>query len=182
MIFPELKNIKIRRIKLGIKQKQLANLAGVSQSLVAKVEKGIIEPSYPIVKKLFLALESQEHKEEKKCSDIMTKRVISLNKNHKIKDAIDLMKKHSISQIPIIEREHIVGSIGESTIYNKILEGKSKESLFRLPIIEMMEEPFPTIRADTPISIIIPMLKTNSAVILIEKQKIVGIITKADLF
>ncbi|MBI2079314.1 helix-turn-helix domain-containing protein, partial [Candidatus Micrarchaeota archaeon] len=34
------------RRKLGITQKELAKLAGVSQSLIAKIEMGKIDPAY----------------------------------------------------------------------------------------------------------------------------------------
>ena len=66
MIFPELSSIRIKRQRLGIKQKELAEKSGVSQSLIAKLEKGLIEPSYSLTVRIFLTLESLEHKNEKK--------------------------------------------------------------------------------------------------------------------
>ena len=51
-MFYELDKIKQMRQKLGLTQTQLAKLAGVSQSMITKIERGTIEPSYLIAKKI----------------------------------------------------------------------------------------------------------------------------------
>ncbi len=180
MIFPELSNIKIKRQRLGIKQKELALKAGVSQSLIAKLERGLIEPSYPIIVRIFLSLESLEHKNEKKCYEVMSRKLIFLRKNDSIGKASELLKKHSISQIPVIEGKRVIGSISESIILDK-LSSIDRKKLFSMKVGEIMEESFPIVRADSPLSSIIPLLKTTSAVLISEKNEVKGIITKADL-
>ena len=82
-MFPEISNIKIRRQRLGIKQGELAELSKVSQSMITKLEKGKLEPSYTIAKRIFLALDSLEHKKENKCSDIMTSKLLFAKKGDK---------------------------------------------------------------------------------------------------
>ncbi|MCK4496763.1 MAG: helix-turn-helix domain-containing protein, partial [Candidatus Aenigmarchaeota archaeon] len=49
-MLPEIKSIKNRRKLLGLTQKDLAKQAGVSQSFIAKMESGRINPSYNHVK------------------------------------------------------------------------------------------------------------------------------------
>jgi predicted transcriptional regulator len=181
MIFPELNSIKIRRQKLGLRQKELSELAKVSQSLIAKIESENLSPSYDVVRRIFTTLDSLEHKNEKKCSEIMAK-VITIDKKETVGKAIELMKKHSISQLPVLNNNEVVGSISESTIYNKILEGNSKITLSKMQIGEIMSEPFPIIRADYPLSVAIPLLKSSEAILLTEKHYILGIITKSNLF
>ena len=181
MIFPELSSIKIRRQKLGLKQKDLSELAKVSQSLIAKIESENLSPSYEIVKRIFIVLDSLEHKNEKKCSEIMVP-AITIDKKETIGKAIEVMKKHSISQLPILNNKEVVGSISESTIYNKIMEGTPRNSLIKMSVSEVMGEPFPMIKADYPLSIAIPLLKSSEAILLTEKHNIVGIITKSNLF
>lgn len=182
MIFPELESIKVRRQRMGIKQKELASLAKISQSLIAKIESKKLNPSYEITKRIFITLDSLEHKNERKLSEIMIKNIIFLQKNETVKKAIEIMKKNSISQLPIFDRKEVVGSISESIVYNKVLEGYSKKALDKMQIKEVMGESFPIVRADYPISTIIPLLKSSEAILLTEKNKIVGIITKSNLF
>jgi predicted transcriptional regulator len=45
-VFPTLEDIAKRRRQLGMKQSELAKAAGVSQSLIAKLEAGTIDSSY----------------------------------------------------------------------------------------------------------------------------------------
>ncbi len=46
-MFPTLEDIAKRRHQLGLKQSELAKAAGVSQSLIAKLEAGTIDFSTP---------------------------------------------------------------------------------------------------------------------------------------
>ena len=126
-MFPDVSLIREKRKKVGINQKQLSEISKISQSTIAKIETGNIKPSYEIVKNIFLALEKIENKNIKKCKDIMTKKVISINANEKIISASKLMKKYSISQIPVIDdNNRIVGTINESNILSKMSDFNSK--------------------------------------------------------
>jgi predicted transcriptional regulator len=182
MLFPELSGIKLRRQKIGIKQKELAKIAGISQSLIAKLESNKISPSYDVVKRLFIALDSLEHKNEKKCCEIMQTKIIYVQKKDRIQKAIDLMKKNSISQMPVYNGKEVVGSISEATIYDKVMNGLSKKLLVDLRIEEIMNEAFPVINADYPVSAAMPLLKSSQAILLTKDHKIQGIITKSSLF
>jgi predicted transcriptional regulator len=59
-MLPPLEEIAQKRRLLGLKQAELAKLAGVSQSLIAKLESGKIDSSYTKVKTIFEALEKLE--------------------------------------------------------------------------------------------------------------------------
>jgi len=61
-MFPTLEDIAKRRRQLGLKQSELAKMAGVSQSLIAKLESGTIDSSYTKVKTIFDVLERLEAK------------------------------------------------------------------------------------------------------------------------
>lgn len=181
MIFPEIPSIKTRRQKLGINQKELSKISNTSQSLIAKLEAGKISPSYEIVKNIFMALDSLEHKKEKKCREIMV-HVITIEKTETVGKAVELMKKRAISQLPVLDKKEIIGSISESDIYNRILNGEQKDILFKMQVVEIMGDSFPVINADYPISVAIPLLKSSEAILIVEKNNLKGIITKSNLF
>lgn len=179
-MFPELNSIRIRRQRTGIKQSELANLSGVSQSLIAKLEKGKLEPSYSIAVKIFRVLDSLEHKNEKKCREIMTKGLIFVKKGEKVEKASELMKKNSIDQLPVLDGKIVIGSVSESLIFNKIME-KGKKEVLGKKAEEIMKEPFPIVNADMPVSLALPILKAEDAIIISENSKMIGIITRANL-
>jgi predicted transcriptional regulator len=180
-MFPSLEDIAKKRRQLGLKQAQLAKLAGVSQSLIAKLEAGTIDSSYTKVKTIFDTLEKLEVKGKIQAEKVPHTDVLSIQKEEPISKVVSLMKDHQYSQIPVFNGKQSVGSISEKTILRQILEGKDLEQLSALPCEEIMEEAFPQVSEDAPLSLISSLLQTYPAVLVTKKGNVVGIITKADL-
>ena len=57
MRLPEVGLVKTIRKQIGVNQTELAKEARVSQSVIARLESGKIDPSYTKMKKIFSALE-----------------------------------------------------------------------------------------------------------------------------
>jgi predicted transcriptional regulator len=91
------------------------------------------------------------------------------------------MKEHGYSQIPIFSGKQSVGSVSEKTILRQILDGKELAEISKLPTEEIMEEAFPQVSEDAPLSVISSLLQVYSAVLVSRKGAVMGIITKADL-
>ena len=68
----ELNEIKKIRKNLGLTQTELAKMANVSQSIIAKIESGKIDPTFTKTKKIFETLDDLENKEEIKADELMT--------------------------------------------------------------------------------------------------------------
>ena len=180
-MLPELSEIKKRRKLLGLKQAELAKLAGVSQSLVAKIESGKIDPSYSKAKAIFETLEKLEAKEERRARDIMTRKLLAVNTSDKVEKAIRIMEKYNISQVPVFERDNAVGMISEQTIMEHVAKGMDLKQLAKISAGKVMDEAPPRVDEETPLKAITALLAHNSAVKKKKKGKVVGIITKADL-
>ncbi|MCK4968350.1 MAG: CBS domain-containing protein [Candidatus Aenigmarchaeota archaeon] len=178
-MFPNISEIKKRRKKLELTQTQLAVHANVSQSMIAKIESNMIEPSYAIVCEIFEALNILENKNTIKAKNIMKKRTASLSPESLVTKSIKIMRKKEISQIPIIQNDIAIGSISEKTILEKIIEDPHESK--NMTVSEIMDAPFPTIDEETPIDMILAILKHNQAILVLKKNKISGIITKADI-
>jgi predicted transcriptional regulator len=181
MMFPTLEDIGKKRRQLGLKQAELAKLAGVSQSLVAKLESGKIDSSYTKVKTIFDVLERLETKVKIQEEKVVPNKVVSIQKDEPVSNVVRLMKDHGYSQIPVFDDKRSVGSITEKTILRQILAGKDIAQVSKLAAEEIMEEAFPQVGEDAPLSLISGLLQTYSAVLVAKKGKIVGIVTKADL-
>jgi len=181
---PTPEDIKRLRKKVGLTQTELAKLAGVSQSLIARIEKGTVDPRLSTLRRILEAIKLVEMraKKAKSARDVMYSPVITIKSNEKVKKAIELMEKYAISQLPVVNDNGVpVGSITESTVLKKLLSG-DPEKIFQLKVEEIMEESFPTITPSTNIKDIQQLiLKKYPAVLVMEKGKIVGIITKIDL-
>ncbi len=181
---PTPEDIKKLRKKVGLTQTELAKLAGVSQSLIARIEKGTVDPRLSTLRRIIEAIKLVEMraKKAKSAKDVMYSPVITIKSGEKVKKAIELMEKYAISQLPVVNDNGVpVGSITESTVLKKLLSGEP-EKILKLKVEEIMEESFPTITPSTNIKDIQQLiLKKYPAVLVMEKGKIVGIITKIDL-
>ena len=180
-MFPTLEEIARKRRQLGLKQSELAKMAGVSQSLIAKLEAGKIDSSYTKVKTIFDVLDGLEVKSKVQAEKIVQNKVIRIQKDEPICKVVGLMKEHGISQIPVFEGKQSVGSISEKAILRQIMAGKDLNQISRLPAEEIMEEAFPQVGEDAPLSLISNLLQVYSAVLVVKKGDVVGIVTKADL-
>ncbi len=175
----DIRRIKELRKKLGITQHQLAKMAGVSQSLVAKVEAGSIDPAYSKVKKIIEVLQREHYSKEKAAKEIMNAGVKTVSSSEPLSSAATKMRKYSISQMPVMQGKQVIGSISEQAILSNFSTDAKK--IARMKVHDAMEEAFPTALLTTPISAIAYLLRHHSAVLVMQKGKIAGIITKADL-
>lgn len=180
-MLPSIKEIARKRKMLGLTQKKLAELAGVSQSLIAKLESGKTEPSYTKVKAIIDVLNQLEMKREVHAKEIVHKKVVSVQKNDKVSKAVRLMMEHGYSQLPVFDGEHAVGSISEKTILSQVSAGKDLSQISLLSVGEIMNETFPQVGEDAPLSLISSLLQVYPAVLVSKKGKVIGIVTKADL-
>jgi predicted transcriptional regulator len=173
----DINQLKKIRKELNLTQQQFARKARVSQSLIAKIESGKIDPTYSKVKKIELALNSISLNDEKKAKDIMTSKLISVPPNAALNDIISLLNKHAISQVLVIQNNKVSGIIYESCLLNKMQDPK----FLVLKANELMVEAPPLVSEESSLSVISTLLKFYSLVLVSKKGNICGVITKADL-
>ena len=177
----DLERIKNLRKQLNLTQKQLANLAGVSQSLIAKIESGNIDPAYSKFVALSKALEAESKRKTNslKASDIMNPSLISVSPQDKLKKVFRLMRERGISQIPVFNNNLCVGSVADKMLSEWI--EKYGDKLSEIDVGAVMGEAYPTIPSDASSEVISNMLRFYRAILVINGEKSVGIITRADL-
>jgi len=165
--------LKRLRLEAGLTQRQLAELVGISQAHVAKIEKERVDPRLSTVNKILRVLTEREGK---KCGEIMTRHVISIKPMDKVSRASQLMMKHAISQLPVLEGGKIVGTITEDSIVRNLSTTLADERIERI-----MQAPLPSVPEDTSVSMIQPLLQDHPAVLIVRRGEIVGIIARSDL-
>lgn len=175
MVFDITKIGEIRK-RNGFTQKQFANRTGVSQSMIAKIEAGRIDPSYSSVKKIEAFVSSFAREKEIEAKEIMVKKIISVDRNMKARDVIGLMNRFTISQIPVLEGDNVVGMVTESSILNRGFENVEK-----MTAANLMLEPPPILPETAKISVVAYILKSYPIVLIKKAGKLSGLITKADL-
>lgn len=175
----DLTEIKKLRRNLNLTQKQLAEKAKVSQSLIAKIESLKIDPTYTKTVQIFNALNSINEKSNISIKEIINKNIISINPETSIIQAIAIMKKHEISQIPVIDN-HPIGLITESILLDNLSKFDS-EKLKDIKVKQIMDECPPILSLECPLQIITTLLKHYPMILIKDKEKLSGLITKSDI-
>ncbi len=182
-MMPELGDISRQRKGLGLTQLRLAALAGVSQSAIAKVERGQMVPSYEMAKRIFDALQEQLRAVEPEvvASKVRSKAVRTIGPEATLQEAADVMRHHGFSQLPVTKDGRNVGNLTEGAIATLILAGRDIKDLARIKVSQVMDAPLPTIDEGAPVSIIAALLQRYPAVLVVKRGEIIGIIAKSDL-
>ena len=180
-MLPRLEEVSKRRRVLGLSQKKLARLAGVSQSMIAKIEAGNTEPSYSKTKAIFDTLEKMQREKEPRARDLLQSLVVGVQEDEPVSRAVAIMNEMGFSQLPVFNGKQIVGSIAERVIMDRIVAGTTPRQLSTLPVGKIMTEAFPQIDDRTPLSLISALLQYHSAVLVVRRGQVAGIMTKADL-
>ena len=179
-MLPRIDSIKQMRQKIGITQKKLASLTGVSTSMINQIESGRSQPSYNTAKKIFDILGDMEGKSSShKAGDFCSKDVVKLKPTNTLHDAIKKMRELSISQIPVFENNEPVGVVTEDGIV-KHLADVGESELRNSLLSETMEAVPPIVDFDTPANVLVPLIRYSKCILVSKKTKIVGIITASD--
>src|SRR5512135_3075940 len=97
MHIPTPEEIRSRREALGMKQTELAKRAGISQSMVARIEAGNVDPRVSTLSKIILVLNSAEPRKIR-AGQIMHTPVLSVQPQDAITQAVEIFEKNNISQ------------------------------------------------------------------------------------
>lgn len=180
--------IKKARKTLDLTQKKLASLTGISQAALARIEKNPekYNPGYATIQQIVKTLSDELIKahpktfENIKVSEIMHLKIISIKPNDSFRKAIELMKGKSFSQLPVIDENNaVLGTIYQRQLADIVFEGKDP---LKIKASEIMEPALPMIDKNTPLSKAKSILQSWPAVLITEKQKVVGIVTSYDWF
>jgi len=179
-MLPRLEYIKQARVRLGMTQRKLAGLTGISTSMINQIESGRCKPSYDTARKIFELLSSVENQSSMKAGDICSRSLIFVHMNDSLHLAIDRMRRNSISQIPVFAGSSVAGIVSEDGLARSMVEKVEQENTGLLTLSEVMEPPPPLVDVSTPAKALIPLVRFSKCVLVSEKGVVVGIITLTD--
>jgi len=168
------------RQKIGITQKNLAMMTGVSTSMINQIESGRSQPSYETARKIFDSLSQLEGKSSSHTAgDFCSKDIVKLKPTNTLHDAIKKMHQLSISQIPVFSNSDVVGVVSEEGII-KHLADIGEAELKKAKLSDTMDAVPPIVDFDTPANVLVPLIRYTKCILVSKKSKIVGIITASD--
>ncbi len=179
-MLPRIESIKQIRQKIGITQKKLAIMTGVSTSMINQIESGRSQPSYDTAKKIFESLAKLEGESSSHTAgDFCSKDIVKLRPTNTLHDAIKKMHQLSISQIPVFNDSEVVGVISEDGIVRH-LSDLGESELKKAKLADTMDPIPPIVNYDTPANVLVPLIRYSKCILVSKKSKIIGIITASD--
>ena len=108
------------------------------------------------------------------------KKLITIESTLSVGEAVELMQKYNIENLPVIKNENIIGAISESGLFNKMLTDgvdiKNKK------ISDIIEPTYPIVAFDTPVERLSSLInKENGAVLSKDDSGNYHIVTKYDV-
>ena len=177
----EPRQLKKVRTQLGYTQGRLAQAAGVSQSIIAKIEAGSVDPTFSTLAAISKALNSGSRGSVKKAGEVMSSPVVGVQDSARVKDCAALMKSKGFSQVPVFAGDRIVGTITDSHIMDLLSVAPDPQKVLGARVTEHIQPVFAVVGKDTPVDALFSLFKYLPAVLVESDDKIQGIITKIDL-
>ncbi len=108
-----------------------------------------------------------------------TSRLVTLEPEQTVAEAVELMKKYDIEQIPVLKGPAIVGAVSESGLFQKLF---SNPDLKTATIQTVLEPAYPVVSFDTPVERLGSLInRENGAVLAKDETGHYHIVTKYDV-
>jgi cystathionine beta-synthase len=96
-----------------------------------------------------------------------------------LREAVDLMREYDISQMPVVDKGRVVGSVRDDVLIDRLL--KDRKAAER-PVRDVMEKPFPIVDPGSSLEKIYRMLLRGSPAVLVgSERKLEGIVSRIDV-
>ncbi len=106
-------------------------------------------------------------------------KLVTVDISNTVAEAVSLMKKYDIEQIPVMENRVVVGAISEGGLFQKIF---SNPEIKNAPVTEVLEQAYPLVDFETPVERLSSLItKENGAVLAKDESGAYHIVTKYDV-
>lgn len=180
MELPTPEGLRSKREDLDLTQSEVAERAGVSQPLIARIESGDVDPRLSTLRGIVNALEEADGSVPR-ARNVMHEGIVSVAPDDAVREAVRIMQEEAFSQLPVLDGAEPVGSISEADVNSASVPSGSESSVGDLPVEEVMSDSFPTVQPDDTVDKVRSLLDVNQAVLVTDDREAVGIITQADV-
>jgi cystathionine beta-synthase len=105
-------------------------------------------------------------------------KLITVTPSSTVRDVIDKLKSHGISQLPVIESGKLKGIVHEVDLLTLLVKG---EKTLDSPIGDLAEADYATVTPDTKVELLKSVLSDAKVALVMESDEVVGLVTKIDL-
>jgi cystathionine beta-synthase len=105
--------------------------------------------------------------------------MITVKETQPVKEALDLLRRYEISQLPVIRGSEVVGAINDVAVMQQVFD---HADIVHKPVGDVMGRPFPMLEHDVEVERAYKLLTmANAAIIVTDGGKPVGVVTRQDI-
>jgi cystathionine beta-synthase len=109
--------------------------------------------------------------------------LITVRAHDKVRQAVEILQEHGISQAPVVREESIdvsqfMGSIRDRELLERVF--RDPDSL-QMDVAEVMAAPIPMVEWDAPVEVAFGELERSPAVVVTKAGQALGVLTRSDL-
>lgn len=107
------------------------------------------------------------------------KRLVCIEPTHTVADAVEMMKKYGIDQVPVMKDGEPIGAVSESGLFQKVF---SNPEIKDASVESVLEAAYPVVDFETPVERLGKLItKENGAVLAKDEKGELHIVTKYDV-
>ncbi|HLF28504.1 MAG TPA: cystathionine beta-synthase [Anaerolineae bacterium] len=104
--------------------------------------------------------------------------VIAVSPTDKVREVITRMQAYDVSQLPVLSAGQLIGLVTETNLLNHLMTGGAAADDAIAPIVQRQVT---TVSGNTSLESVTNLFVDGSAVVVLDGEQVVGIITKIDL-
>ncbi len=105
--------------------------------------------------------------------------LITVKEDDVVRDALDLLRRYEISQLPVMRGSEIVGSVNDVAVMQAVFD---RSDLLHKSVGAVMGRPFPALDTDAEIDKAYKLLTlANAAIVVVEAGLPIGVVTRQDI-
>ncbi|MBS1934628.1 MAG: CBS domain-containing protein, partial [Bacteroidetes bacterium] len=109
-----------------------------------------------------------------------SKKLLTVTPENSVTEAVELMQKYNIENLPVITKGDVVGAISESGLFSKMMN--NGQDIKTKKVAEVIEPAYPVVSFDTPLERLSNLItKENGAVLGKDESGNYHIVTKYDI-
>jgi cystathionine beta-synthase len=104
--------------------------------------------------------------------------VVTADSRSSVRDVIDIMKRHGISQLPVLDQGKLRGMVEEVDLLRHLVKGAGT---LDSTIADIVESDYATVTPSTKVELLKGVLNDAKIAIVLDRESVVGVVTKIDL-
>ena len=105
--------------------------------------------------------------------------LVSVGSQQPVADAIALLQKYAVSQLPVIDDGEVLGCVHERTLLDRAM--RDGRGALEAPTSELMSDPLPVVQAMRRLDDVYHDLQSSPAVLVADGNTPIGVLTRADV-